>query len=372
VTREVTNRVHPVARRAAELLDFARSGARLLLGARMTDGQGLSSLQAQAEAALLDGQHAAGLPSGWRLGNRLTTVADVAVLEVVDRSRLVAVLKLSRSAAGDASLLLQLAVLDRLHADPRLGGWRRLLPTVLARGRAAPHHYSIEGALPGVPGDRRHDAPRDGLIEAAGLVGELHRATGRPAAATPSSIDGWTEPALSLLGDVPMLLGPGRRREIVDALRHRLREALEGRTVWVGCTHGDYSPGNILFDGAGRVGGIVDWAQARDDDLVLLDPMTLLLFERAHVRGIPFGRIVVELLAGAPLSSDEAALLEAHRSLCPADPLPVPTAALLAWLRHVETNLVKSARYAHNPVWVCRNVEPVLRAIGRTERGRDG
>jgi Ser/Thr protein kinase RdoA (MazF antagonist) len=169
-----------------------------------------------------------------------------------------------------------------------------------------------------------------------------------------------------------MLLGPDRRRRVVEALRHGLREALEGRTVWVGRTHGDYSPGNILFDGAGRVGGVVDWAQSREDDLVLLDPMTLLLFERAHDRGLPFGRVVVDLHGGSRLSSAEVALLERHRALCPAEPLPVPTAALLAWLRHVETNLVKSARYAHHPVWVHQNVEAVLRAVGRAEQGRDG
>jgi hypothetical protein len=36
---------------------------------------------------------------------------------------------------------------------------------------------------------------------------------------------------------------------------------------------------------------------------------------------------------------------------------------LLAWLRHVAGNLAKSGRYASSPLWLRRNVRPVLRQV---------
>ena len=39
------------------------------------------------------------------------------------------------------------------------------------------------------------------------------------------------------------------------------------------------------------------------------------------------------------------------------------TLLLLAWLRHVASNLAKSAQYAESPLWSRRNVIPVLRQL---------
>ena len=360
----------PSVRRMSELLVTVQNGARLLRGSRLTDEQGGHSLTAEAEAGLRDALATAVLPREWRLGDRLTTVGDVAVVEVRGGADLTAVLKLSRSPAGDASLLKQLEVLDRLRTDPRLDAWQHLLPGVLARGRAGRHLYAVEQAVPGVSGDRLRDALTDAdtLRRAAVAVAGLHRATGGPAVVTREMVDGWVEPALSLITDVAIVRSHRRRIELVAALRRRLGAALEGRRVWVGCTHGDYTPGNIIYDGSG-VRGIIDWAQSRDDDAALIDPMTLLIFSRALTERAHLGRVVLDLCRGAPLTSGEVALVEAHREVCPADPVPVEIMALLAWLRHVETNLVKSPRYASHPVWVRRNVEVVLSAVAGSAAG---
>jgi hypothetical protein len=90
--------------------------------------------------------------------------------------------------------------------------------------------------------------------------------------------------------------------------------------------------------------------------------MTYLLVARADSRGTGLATVVRDLCRGGALSPDEQALLELHRAECPADALDVPAMALLAWVRHVENNLMKSPRYGAHPAWVYRCVERVLTA----------
>jgi hypothetical protein len=351
-------------RRVAELTAIARNAARLLAGARMTDAPAVGSLSREAEASLRDAGSA--LPRHWTLGDRLTTVADVAVVEVRDGGELAAVLKLARTAAGDASLEEQLGVLARLADDPRLGQWRRLLPEVLASGVTGGRRWSVERAVPGTVGTSLPDSvsPPAAARNAVHAVAELHRSTGRAVVASPGLVDGRLDPVLALVDEVPMLLGSARRRALVDRLRERVRSGLVGRTVWVGRTHGDYFPGNVFFGRSADVRGVIDWGQSREDDLVLVDPGTLLLTARAAAQGTGLGRVVGDLCRGAPLTDAEAALLELHRAACPADPLGADVLALLTWLRHVENNLLKSPRYRSNPAWVHATLETVLRAAG--------
>ncbi|MGZ4658292.1 MAG: phosphotransferase, partial [Blastococcus sp.] len=347
-------------RRLAELASTARNASRLAAGARLADGQALRSLPADAEAALHDARARFAVPPQWTVRGRLTTVADVAVLEVCDGDRLAAVLKLARTPEGTSSLRLQQETLQLLRGDARLGEWRRLLPVVLAHGTAGAHAYSIEAALPGTVGTDATagaEAARNAVVAVSGL----HRATGRAVVATRPVVDGWLEPALSLVADVPTLMGPGARRRGVEAIRERIRAGTEGRTVWLGHTHGDYAPGNLFLGPAADVVGIIDWGQARADDPAVIDVLTYLLVIRADAEGRGLGSVVGDLCRGAPLSEDELALLELHRAACPADELDVAVMALLAWLRHVENNLLKSPRYGANPAWVFLTVEKVLR-----------
>lgn len=358
------NRRHLSVRWAAELAAAARNASRLVVGARLTDGQNIRSLEADAETCLAEARKRSGLSPQWVLGRRLTTVGDVAVLELRNGTELVAVLKVSRSASGDDTLLAQQRTLQRLAADERLAAWRRLLPEVLGHGMVAARVYSIESALPGTVGTSIPDAVAtdDARRSAIDAISGLHRATGRVETASTELIDAWLEPALSLVAEVPAPFATARRSSAVARVREELRAALEGRGVWVSSTHGDYFPGNIFYGPSKTVEGIIDWAQAREDDPAIVDPMTLILTDRAGRQRRGIGGVVRDLCQGAPLSWPELALLEAHRAACPADPLPVDVMALLGWVRHVENNLRKSTRYAEHPVWVHRVVTPVLKS----------
>jgi Ser/Thr protein kinase RdoA (MazF antagonist) len=354
---------YALLRRVTELAVTTRNATRLLAGARMADGQALGSLPAEAEASLQHARSAYGLPSSWALGERLTTVADVAVIEVRDGGELLAVLKLARSPAGEESLRQQQATLQQLAGDPRLVPWRRFLPEVLAHGDVAARTYSIERAVPGTVGSSTPGSP-EATEAAVRTIAEFHRVTGRSAPVPAALVDSWLGPALSLVADVPMLLGPTRRHRLVGLVGDRIREGLAGRSVWLARTHGDYFPGNVFFGPSAEVTGVIDWGQSREDDVALIDPMTLVLEERPRARRQGLGGAVRDLCRRPVLDDREAVLLEVHRAVCPADPVDVDVMALLAWLRHVENNLLKSPRYGAHPVWVRSNLEAVLSAVG--------
>lgn len=363
------SRVRELARTLGDL-------ARLLGGKRLTDGQDLRALPAEEEASLQHARSRFDVPEAWRLGRRLTTVGDVAVVEIRDGADLVAVLKLSRSPAGDASLALQQEVLSLLAADDRLGEWRRFLPEVLAHGVLDPRRYMLERAVRGRVGTSLPDSALagGGLRSAVLSIAALHRATGGREVATRSLVESWVDPPLARIADLPMLLGRTRRLALVDDVRRRIRSGLEGRAVWISRTHGDLSLGNVIYRAAApEVAGILDWAQSRDGEPAWIDPLTLLLVGRAQRHGRELGDVVRDLRRSASLTAPESDLLMVHRAACPGDRVDTDVMALMAWLRHVDGNLEKSPRYAAHPVWVHRNVERVLTAAAASHHpGRSG
>lgn len=157
----------------------------------------------------------------------------------------------------------------------------------------------------------------------------------------------------------------GRRHAAqVDRLVAELTSALRGRSLPVGWLHGDYNADNVLVDADGTVTGIVDWGQAGEEGLVLLDVMCLLLATEAAGRGVELGAVVTAWTAteaAAVTSVPEVATAYLRR--WDGDTVPARALVLLGWLHMVAANLAKSARYAANPIWMRRNVIPVLRAL---------
>jgi hypothetical protein len=152
-----------------------------------------------------------------------------------------------------------------------------------------------------------------------------------------------------------------RHKDAVDRLVGYLHGQLAGRWVSLGWTHGDFFPGNVLVGPAGRVTGIVDWSQVREDDLVVLDIAFWLLTVPRPGQAREFGaRVAARLDRGPSWQPAESSLVTSRAY---GDPLNGQALLLLAWLRHVTDNLAKSDRYAASPVWLRRNVLPVLRRV---------
>ena len=142
-----------------------------------------------------------------------------------------------------------------------------------------------------------------------------------------------------------------------------LHDYLAGRLVTLGWTHGDFYSGNVLAGPDGLVTGIVDWSQAREQDLLALDLVFWLLTVPASGHGYPrsFGARVAAGLR-QPWTTAESRLIG---TVIDGDPISQRALLLLAWLRHVAGNLEKSDRYADSVLWSRRNITPVLRAVAR-------
>jgi Ser/Thr protein kinase RdoA (MazF antagonist) len=270
------------------------------------------------------------------------------------------VLKHAHSAPAARALDREWAVLACLQQDQRLGEWRRLVPAPLDRHLDGPLPMIIETRLPGRDAAtilRAYPEAADPVARLAlDALAVLHRATARPEPAARST-DAWVaEPLAAVRGDVPWCrTGPGAAG--LTAVGARLRSALDGRTVAVGWTHGDYHPGNVLLDErAGRVTGIVDWGEARADGPVAVDAATFVLMLRCLRTGADLGPVVAGILRHGALDPADARLLAGQDAADAAD----LDFVLLAWLWHVAANVSKSPRYGRSRIWYRRAVAPVL------------
>jgi O-antigen/teichoic acid export membrane protein len=316
---------------------------------RLVRSSGAAASDATVRAALAGGN--------WRCEQALPTVSDSAVIMVRAAQGEPGVLKVATTSRGMASLHRERDVLGRLRSDERLGSWRDLLPVPLDGGDVDGGAFLLTSRLPGQDG--RQVAP--GLsnlitLAAVNTIATLHRTTSAMHAVDSGLLGRLVdEPAGRLRSAVP-------RKDAVDRLVATLHTRLDGRRVTLGWTHGDFYPGNILVDPSGRVTGIVDWGQVREDDLIILDTAFWLLTIPRAGQPREFGaRVAARLDRGPCWKSAENDLL---RTLARGDPIGGEALLLLTWLRHVTDNLAKSDRYATSPVWMRWNVLPVLRRVG--------
>jgi O-antigen/teichoic acid export membrane protein len=301
----------------------------------------------------------------WRCEQELPTVSDSAVIMVRAGDDEAGVLKVATTGSGMAGLHREHGVLCRLRSDERLGPWRDLLPVPLDVGDVSGGAFLLTSRLPGQDG--RQVAPGLGNLltpAAVNAITPLHRVT--------STMHVVNDVVLNQLVDEPAgrLRAAVRRKDAVDRLAAYLHSQLAGRWVSLGWTHGDFFPGNVLVGPGGRVTGIVDWSQLREDDLVVLDIAFWLLTVPRPGQAREIGARVAARLDRGPCWQPAESSLVTSRAY--GDPINGQALLLLAWLRHVTDNLAKSDRYAASPVWSRRNIAPVLRRVDELDEATVG
>lgn len=301
--------------------------------------------------------------AGWHLDRRLPTASDTAVLLVSKEHQAgqqSGVLKVASTPEGIAALAREREVLSRLASDDRLGAWRQMLPAVLDSFETPGALALLTTRIDGRDG-RSALAQHEDALAAAAAIEPLHRLDSVQCSVDEQLLDRWVgDPVGRLRATVSW-----SRRLVADTerLESFLNRQLSGRTFTLGWVHGDFHAGNLLLDGRGAVCGVLDPGQAQERDLPVLDLAHWLLTLPGCDGRHPIGaRVAARLGSGPGWSEDEMRFL----SLAPGGgELPGPVLLLLSWLRHVDTNLVKSDRYRTNAVWLRRNVIPVLRKVPR-------
>lgn len=321
--------------------------------------RGLAGLwrQSRYRPAMPDAMVHAALSGGdWRHERALRTVTDTLVFTVNGPRGKTAVLKVSRTESGLAGLRREGEVLRQLWTDEQLGDWRALLPVPLEAGNAGSGAFLITSRLPGQDGRDLPPEVASRLTSAAvDAIAPLHRRTRTIRMVDQTLLSRWVDqPVERIRMALPANGAVGRLAEV-------LRTDLAGRLLTLGWTHGDFHPGNVLASADGRVTGIVDWGEAREQDLPVLDLAFWLLTVPAPGQPREFGkRIAARLSRERFWTPAESRLLGGATN---GGLAAGRTLLLLAWLRHVASNLGKSDRYASSPLWLRWNVIPVLRQV---------
>ncbi len=297
----------------------------------------------------------------WTVIRVVRTVSDVNVVVVGWRPGATeAIVKFSRTEAAARSLLHQDSVIDRLAADHRLDGWTSLLPLTLGMGSIEGRWYRVEAPVPGQDARvaLRQGDTVDMVVRAAlATVAELHRRTGVQVLLDQQLVASLVDEHFCT---IQALLTERRARKSLAALTiwwDDVRTSLEGRRTRLAWTHGDYFPGNVLIGPDAAVTGIVDWEQARERDLPIMDVLNWLLTTRMILRRQEFGDAVRDVLDGDCWSQDERRFLADETS---ERELPLGPLVRLCWAHHVAGAMTKSPAFASNPVWVRANIDSVL------------
>ena len=275
-----------------------------------------------------------------------------------------AVVKLAESERAARGLVRETKVLSLLSGDSRLEAWRSLLPEVLAAGEIDGEPFRVEGVVPGVEASRLMaggSAPLACLARLAEGIEGLHRRTRSEIEVGPALLGAWVDAPLAVLELHARRRGGRERSQLraLDRLRDELHEALFGRRLMAGWTHGDYAPGNLLVDPAtATVSGIVDWELGGTPNLQAIDLVQLVLATRALRRRREYGEIVMDALAGGWTEEERGVVARGAESLRDAPPLSV--LVHLAWLRHTQNLLTKADGYADNWLWHNLNFEAPL------------
>lgn len=308
---------------------------------------------AQADLALV----CAALPDGdWRCERLVRTVSDVRVYIMRAEHRETAVLKVASTKSSAAGLRRERSVLTQLGSDRQLGDWSAVVPVLLAAGEVGASSYLFTSKLPGRDGRERAPQEMARLTSAAiQAISPLYLRTRSTRVVDDALLNQLVdEPAELVKTALPCA-------DIVDPLTRALHSSLAGRTVTLGMTHGDFTAGNILADDDARVTGIVDWGDAREHDLPALDIAFWLVTVPGQVRIGGLGRVVATRLDREQVWTP--AERRALGSVAEDDLTDGNTLLLLAWLRHIASNLGKSDTYAENPLWLRRAIVPVLRQL---------
>jgi O-antigen/teichoic acid export membrane protein len=275
-----------------------------------------------------------------------------------------AVLKLSRTSPGDASLTRAVTALEAISSLHAFDAASSPVPRVVAaRFAAGRHAWCAESSIRGV--DARSLLSSTERYELIAAVADALR----PMYAASARVGWMSDPMMEPIAFEPLQLmvetATPRIRESGDpqryaALKRELQQALTEAPLTTSLVHGDLWLGNVLWDSAvAGVGGIIDW-DASHRGIPALEIVSLLCTTRAIVEQVELGAVVREILTTERWLPVETELLS---SVPGADELSARVLVLLWWCQHVAANLRKSESYERNSVWLAHNVHRVLDVI---------
>ncbi|HWJ54391.1 MAG TPA: phosphotransferase, partial [Propionibacteriaceae bacterium] len=296
----------------------------------------------------------------------LTSDSDVLVV-ALDRAPETLVVKIATSHAASTGLVRHADLLGWLGSELDGSPTAALLPRPVALRRLQGERVLVETGLPGTTGTDLLAGGRglETQLTAAALtaITEIHRRTASTTVVDPPMFRDWVDEPLDHLRRLPAWAA---EPSALDRLTELLHECLDGLEVTAAAVHGDFWSGNVLFrvnDAAPEVSGIVDWENGRRVGL----PDTDLAHWWLAGQSVELGAAVRQALAAPQQVATELAALPVPL----ANPqLPLEATMLLTWLGHVSAGLSRATRNPVSPIWVARNIRPVVQLFAAPVTGR--
>jgi SAM-dependent methyltransferase/aminoglycoside phosphotransferase (APT) family kinase protein len=236
-------------------------------------------------------------------------------------------------------------------------------PRPLASGTLHGVPYAVESRVPGVAYARL--AAREQLRADRQVVDLLLAMKSRrdAHAAAPDSPAVWRSNVIEPLRSIVDQLAGGRHDEATGLLRAALRIANPG--IPLAFTHGDFWPGNLLFNGSGPP-ALIDWDRWAECDFATHDFLHYVCYRRVLRSGSAWSRAFCEWLDGAGADPVET---DATRRFVERLALPGQwriAAGLAYWVREVSGH--HSSKLLLDADWRQRIVDDVLPTLGRHAR----
>lgn len=219
-----------------------------------------------------------------------------------------AVAKAARVAAGDALVRAEIAALATMH-NRLSGSLVRRCPLGVASGTCNERAWLLMTALPGqvemhhMWGIPPHPATFPRLQAALDFAAELRRQHAPGPLRTPEFL-ARSSPA-QVVHDIAAAWHDHEQAALLDVLEKNWERA------WpAGPAHGDFFPGNVLFDGT-RVSGVVDWSFGSEQQPFFVDVLQYelsFLLHAALVHRLPALAVRRQLQQATPFARARARL----------------------------------------------------------------
>jgi hypothetical protein len=228
---------------------------------------------------------------------------------------------------------------------------RALIPFPIEHSAKSGQEYLIESALSGTPGTAAgRFLPVDSLVDAAqAAVSQLHGSTSGWVTFDQANLDRWVSQPLHWLGQ-----SAGVDPAVVVSLGRQLVDGLRGQLVPAARLHGNLGLGKALFDGNGRLTGLIDWEWSTVGP-VFLDWCSLALSAIAVHFDEDVGRATRRALEDPEVFRTHRAL--AQRTL---PEVELSVLVLFTWLHTIVPLLRSAPETGPGRYWLIRNVESVL------------
>lgn len=263
------------------------------------------------------------------------------------------VIKIPRNSQAAQSLRRHSEVTQwlRERLAPELG---ELIPETIEVVTVRGKRVLIETALDGIA-DGRFTTDARAKHLAFQSLDSIHKETSTWDSPSSEDLRSLVHHPISVLrGWSPSHLYPG-----LDRLEHELESALSSRLLSLACTHGDFFPPNILFDGDSTIPsirGIIDWETGHTRGLPETDFLGWMLLSD------PVGRtpLMVRLLGDEAEATRSIGRLPFERS----NPsVSTRVLLLLTWLGQVASTAERVDFGSARTAWFSTEVTPVIAQI---------